>query len=67
MKEEKSSELTRGVIVFLVLALLTGVEYLLGTSQVLAVFLWIIAIAKAGLVLWFFMHVYRVTRSEGGH
>ena len=67
MDQDKSNELRRGVIVFAVLALLTGIEYILGTSQASIIFLWIIALGKAALVIWFFMHIFRVFRSEGGH
>jgi cytochrome c oxidase subunit 4 len=64
---DKQSELTRGVWVFLGLAILTAVEYFLAVSAVPAVLLWVVALVKAGLVLWFFMHIFRLTGSEGGH
>lgn len=67
MEKMLSNDLTRGVVVFIVLAILTIVEYFLGVNHVPAILLWVIALAKAGLVLWFFMHVFRVFRSEGGH
>lgn len=67
MEKGKLSDLSRGVVVFLVLAALTGVEYFLGVSQVPSIILWVIALAKGGLVVWFFMHVFRVFGSEGGH
>lgn len=59
--------LTRGVVIFVALAVLTAIEYALGVIAAPAVYLWIIAIMKAGLVLWFFMHIGRVFRAEGGH
>jgi cytochrome c oxidase subunit 4 len=62
-----SAEFKRGVIVFGVLALLTLVEYFLGVNQVPAIVMWIVALVKAGLVIWFFMHVFRVLGSQGGH
>jgi len=67
MDKIKSDELTRGVAVFLGLALLTALEYVLAVSEVPAVLLWLIALVKAGLVLWFFMHIFRLSGSEGGH
>ncbi len=67
MEQGKSNEFSRGVIVFVVLAVLTAIEYILGTSLAPTVFLWIIGLSKAALVIWFFMHVFRVFRSEGGH
>ncbi len=63
----KSNELARGVVVFLGLFLLTALEYFLAVSQLPAILLWIIALAKAGLVLWFFMHIFRLSGSQGGH
>ena len=56
-----------GAIVALVLAALTGVEYYLGTHYPSAVFLFLISILKSILVLYFFMHVYRLWRPEGSH
>jgi heme/copper-type cytochrome/quinol oxidase subunit 4 len=67
MNEQKMNELTRGVVVFLGLAVLTIVEYFMAISELPSVLLWIIALVKAGLVLWFFMHIYRLSGSEGGH
>ncbi len=67
MEKGKLSDLSRGVVVFLVLAVLTAVEYFLGVSQVPTIILWVIALTKGGLVVWFFMHVFRVFGSEGGH
>lgn len=68
MENKKSlSELRRGVYVFLALAVLTAVEYLLGTNEVPSIFLWIIAILKGALVVVYFMHITRLTNSEGGH
>lgn len=61
------SELRRGIYVFAALAALTALEYWLGTSQVPSIFLWIIAILKAALVLVYFMHVGRLSGSQGGH
>jgi len=67
MKQERINEIRRGGLVFAVLALLTALEYLLGTNAVPPALLWLIALSKAGLVAWFFMHIFRVFRSEGGH
>lgn len=60
--------LTRGIAVFVMLAVLTGIEYVLGILHVTAVLLWLVALMKAGLVLWFFMHLPRVFKpGEGDH
>ena len=68
MMMNKSANLRRGVIVFVVLAVLTVLEYFLGTHASPAIFLWLVALVKAGLVMWYFMHLKRVFRpDEGGH
>lgn len=63
----RSSALTRGVIIFALLAVLTVVEYFLGIYHVPQILLWIVALLKGGLVLWFFMHVGRVFLPDGDH
>ena len=63
----KRQELLQGVLVFLGLAALSAAEFLLAISGVPSFFLWLIALVKAGLVVWFFMHVKRVFSDEGGH
>ncbi len=65
--ESKSQELMLGVYIFVVLAFLTLIEYFLGTHSTPPFFMWIIALVKAGLVVWFFMHIKRVFSDEGGH
>jgi heme/copper-type cytochrome/quinol oxidase subunit 4 len=68
--KDKSAELKRGVIVFAALAVLTVIEYFLGVIEggaAVIVLLWLIALLKAGLVLYFFMHLPRVFRADGGH
>lgn len=64
--KHKSAELRRGVMTFLALAVLTAIEYVLGTLENTTVLLVLIALVKAVLVLWFFMHLPRVF-TEGGH
>ncbi|MEW6178625.1 MAG: cytochrome C oxidase subunit IV family protein [Chloroflexota bacterium] len=67
MKNGKIDELRRGVLVFLGLAILTVLEYYLGTHEAAAIFLWIVGLLKAALVVIYFMHIGRVFRSEGEH
>ncbi|HMN59305.1 MAG TPA: cytochrome C oxidase subunit IV family protein [Anaerolinea sp.] len=64
---KKQDELRRGVLVFIALAVLTAIEYFIGTHEAPVIFMWIIALAKAGLVVWYFMHVKRAFSDEGGH
>ncbi len=63
----KLNALTRGVVVFVILAVLTAVEFILARFDAITFLLVLIAIAKAGLVLWYFMHLPRVFKSEGDH
>jgi caa(3)-type oxidase subunit IV len=63
----KLNELTRGIVVFAILAVLTVIEFFLARLEVATFILVVIALAKAGLVVWYFMHLARVFRSEGGH
>jgi hypothetical protein len=62
----KSRELRQGVVVFLTLALLTAIEYVIGVNEIGVVFLWVIALIKAASVIWFFMHIFRVFSPEKG-
>ena len=61
------SELRRGIYVFAALAGLTALEFWLGTAQAPSIFLWVIAILKAALVIVYFMHVGRLSKTQGGH
>ncbi len=63
----KQDGLRRGVLVFIALAVLTVVEYVIGTQELPVAFLWLVALVKAGLVLWYFMHLKRAFSDEGGH
>jgi heme/copper-type cytochrome/quinol oxidase subunit 4 len=65
-KGKKMSEKSRGVVVFVVLAVLTAIEYIIALSGVPAVVMFLLAILKAGAVLYYFMHISRLfSKSEG--
>ncbi len=66
METSKKNEWRTGLQVFLGLAALTGLEYWAGVSEWPPFMLWAIAILKAALVAWFFMHIRRLTDPEGG-
>ena len=61
--------LTRGIIIFTILAVVTVIEYVIGVREAPVAVMAALALVKAGLVIWFFMHVARVfnTSDEGGH
>lgn len=55
----------RGLAVFAILAALTVVEWFVGTEVDPNIApLAVIAFIKAGLIVWYFMHVYRLWSSE---
>mgnify|MGYP005833607227 CR=1 FL=1 len=58
-----------GVIVILVLAALTAIEYAVAVAVpgTTIPYLALIAIAKAALIAYYFMHIYHLWRREGGH
>lgn len=65
---KKGLALRRSMIVFLGLAILTAVEFMLAKISVPSIILWIIALSKAGLVINFFMHISRLFQpDEGDH
>jgi len=67
MDNKKSAALREGVLVFLVLAVLTAIEYVIGVS-VGTTWLLLLAVVKAVLVATYYMHIRRVLSSEeGGH
>jgi cytochrome c oxidase subunit 4 len=67
MDMNKLNALTRGIVIFVILAVLTAVEFFIARLEAATVLLVLIALVKAGLVVWYFMHLPRVFKSEGGH
>ena len=66
-KTKSSSGFAKGIIVALGLAALTVVEYFLALVTHSPTLLMLVALLKAVIVIWFFMHVYRLWRTEGSH
>lgn len=66
MQHNKSYALNLGLSIFILLAALTGVEYLVAVTTASVFLLVSIAIAKAGLVLYYYMHIYRLNRAQPG-
>ena len=65
MSEVKASAQRTGLYVFLVLLVLTVAEATIGSLETpITVLLIIIALVKAALIVYFFMHVYRLWREE---
>ena len=66
--EKKSVALRQGLLVFIVLAVLTAIEYFIGVSTSMAALLFVLLLIKAALVVYFYMHISRLFSSEeGGH
>ncbi len=62
--EKHSSSLNQGLVIFIFLAFLTFVEFFIAiTNQSLAM-LTVVAIVKAGLVMYYYMHIYKLAEPE---
>lgn len=58
---EKKSMLGQGIIIFVYLAVLTGLEFLIAISFNSVPLLVVVALVKAGLVVYYYMHVYKLS------
>ncbi|MCZ2126300.1 MAG: cytochrome c oxidase subunit 3 [Anaerolineales bacterium] len=63
--QDKSSALSQGVIIFVYLAVLTIIEYFVALTFDATGLLIVIAIIKAALVMYYYMHVYKLNSDEG--
>lgn len=66
-QSKKTDKLRLGIYVFIGLAVLTAIEYFLGTIEAASILLWVIALLKGALVVIYFMHIGRLFKSEGEH
>ena len=67
-KQEKSSMLGQGVFIFVYLAVLTVLEFGIAITFNSAVLLVVIALVKAVLVVYYYMHIYKLNAEhEGEH
>ena len=65
MDQAKAAAQRTGLYVFLALLILTIAESIVGGLEMpITVLLIIIALVKAALIVYFFMHVYRLWREE---
>jgi len=65
---DKKTALNQGVIIFVFLAVLTALEFFVAVAMDAVALLVIIALVKAGLVGYYYMHIYRLNREDdGGH
>ncbi len=65
MDQKKKAEYRQNTIIFLALVVLTLIEFFIATNvDDSTVILLLIALVKAGLIVQFFMHIYRLWRGE---
>ena len=60
----KSAAFRLGLMVFAALAVLTGIEFVLALFLNVWQLLLLVAVLKAGLVLYYYMHIYRLFESD---
>lgn len=65
-KQEKSSMLSQGVFIFVYLAVLTVLEFGIAITFNSAVLLVAIALVKAVLVVYYYMHIYKLNAEHEG-
>ncbi len=68
MEREKAARIRTGIVAAVLLAVLTGVEYWIAVSFTgILLPLTAIAVAKVGLIAYYFMHIAQLRYREGGH
>jgi cytochrome c oxidase subunit 3 len=64
--QDKSSALGQGVVIFVYLTVLTLIEYFVAVTFNATVLLIVVAIIKAALVMYYYMHVYKLNEASEG-
>lgn len=62
--QDKSSALGQGVVVFVYLAILSVLEYFIAVAFDAVAILIVVAVVKAALVLYYFMHIYKLNEES---
>jgi cytochrome c oxidase subunit 3 len=62
---DKSSALRQGVVIFVYLAVLTVLEYLVAVALNAVSILAVVAIIKGALVMYYYMHIYKLNEDSG--
>ena len=65
-KQDKSTMLSQGVFIFVYLGILTLIEYGIALTFNSAVLLVVIALVKAVLVVYYYMHIYKLNAEHEG-
>jgi cytochrome c oxidase subunit 3 len=63
---DKSSDLRQGVLIFAYLTVLTILEYLVAVTFKAVSILVVVAVIKAGLVMYYYMHIYKLNAENEG-
>jgi cytochrome c oxidase subunit III len=58
--EDKKSMLSQGILIFIYLAVLTGLEFFVAISFNSVPLLIVVALVKAALVVYYYMHIYKL-------
>jgi len=66
MDEKKRKAFRQGILVFAGLAVLTGLEYVVGINGGWLPAMVVLALIKAALVVWYYMHIIRVLNPGSG-
>lgn len=64
--QDKSSALLQGVVIFVYLTVLTVLEYFVAVSFNATSLLVVVAVVKAALVMYYYMHIYKLNKQDGG-
>jgi cytochrome c oxidase subunit 3 len=63
-QEKHSGSLNQGLVVFIILAFLTLVEFFIAITNQSLLLLTVVAIIKAGLVMYYYMHIAKLAEAE---
>ena len=63
--QDKSSAFRQGAMIFVYLAVLTALEFFVAIALGAVILLITIALVKAGLVLYYYMHIYKLGEEQG--
>jgi len=63
---DKKTALNQGVIIFIFLAVLTALEFFIAIAMDAVPLLAVVALVKAGLVMYYYMHIYKLNAEDKG-
>jgi uncharacterized membrane-anchored protein len=65
-KQDKASMLNQGVFIFVYLAVLTALEFFVAASFNSTAVLIVVALVKGALVVYYYMHIYKLNAEHEG-